>query len=191
MPIEAKITLSCGGYVQMRGDEIVICDRDGPEHSTVLFKREEMQEVWAAASKLTRWADEADMPLQPPAPIAIEQHIKHTPITREDLDRMRAEAPPADMSGATDLSEVQLSKLRSVIETTTKDGERNVYLTPGDPQRWIDAFEAMTGRLRLMNNGAFKLGTYGELWIEDARADLSHVEAPFKRQYDPEVMERG
>lgn len=192
MPIEAKMKLAREGVVSIDGDRIEIARLvDGADMgNSVLFNRDELPELIKAIATLTRWADEADGKAAEPAPAQIEPETPTTALTREELDRMRAEAPPADMSVA-DLTDVQIAKLRSVIETTTTDGERNVYLTPGDPRRWIDAFEAMTGRLRYMNNGAFKLGTYGELWIEEAGTDLSHVETPFKRQYDPEVMERG
>lgn len=179
MSIEAKIKLSGANAVSINGEAVRI---EGG-----VFVADDVPKLIAALHTLMRWRDEAEGKTET---ASIDPPPRTTPLTREELDAMRAEAPPADMS-VMELSEVQLSKLRSVIDTTTKDGERNVYLTPGDPRRWIDAFEAMTGRLRYMNNGAFKLGTYGELWIEEAGTDLSHVETPFKRQYDPEVMERG
>ena len=180
MSIEAKIKLSGGNAVSIDGDAVLI---EGG-----VFAADDVPKLIVALNTLMRWRDEAEGKVVEPAPI--DPPPRMTPLTREELEVLRAASPPADMD-VSGLTDVQISKLQSVVETTMKDGERNVYLTPGDPQRWIDAFEAMTGRLRLMNNGAFKLGTYGELWIEDARADLSHVEAPFKRQYDPEVMERG
>lgn len=184
MPIEAKIKLGDGNAVSIDGDVVIV---EGG-----IFHANDVPKLIAALNTLMRWRDEAEGRAVEPAPAPIAPETPASPLTREQLDRMRAEAPPADMSVA-DLTDVQIAKLQSVIETTMKDGERNVYLTPGDPQRWVDAVEGMLGGPRRVSykDGAIKLGDYGELFIEDAADPLAHIKQPFKRQYDPEVMERG
>lgn len=182
MSIEAKIKLSGGNAVSIDGDAVLI---EGG-----VFAADDVPKLIVALNTLMRWRDEAEGKVVEPAPI--DPPPRMTPLTREELEVLRAASPPADMD-VSGLTDVQISKLQSVVETTMKDGERNVYLTPGDPQRWLDAVEVMLGGARRITykDGAIKLGDYGELFIEDAADPLAHIKTPFKRQYDPEVMERG
>ena len=186
MSIEAKIKLSGGNAVSIDGDTVLI---EGG-----LFVADDVPKLIVALNTLMRWRDEAEGKAVETLDIVLTGPSKNAPhtLTREELEAMRAASPPADMD-VSGLTDVQISKLQSVVETTMKDGERNVYLTPGDPQRWLDAVEVMLGGARRITykDGAIKLGDYGELFIEDAADPLAHIKTPFKRQYDPEVMERG
>ncbi len=196
MPIEAKMKLAREGVVSIDGDRIEI-ERlvDGADMgNSVLFNREELPELINAINTLTRWADEADGKAAEPAPAPSDPAPRATPLTREELEAMRAAAPPADLETSTGLSDVQIEKLTSVVQTTTADGERNVYITPGEPDAHIAALAVMLGgerRITYKNNGAIRLGWAGELYFEPAGASLDHIEKPFKRQFDPEVKDRA